>query len=57
VNFDGNVVGQNNGQPISYNRSSNTCTLTCHQMAHNPDGSVVAVSGSNVAPVVKGVAK
>jgi len=40
VNFDINVVGQNNGAPISYNRGSNTCTLTCHQTAHNADGSI-----------------
>jgi hypothetical protein len=40
VNFDVNVVGANGGLPISYNRSSNTCTLTCHQVVHNPDGSV-----------------
>ncbi len=40
VNFDINVVGQNNGAPISYNRSSNTCTLTCHNTAHNADGSI-----------------
>lgn len=40
VNFDANVVGQNNGAPISYNRSSNTCVLTCHQTAHNADGSI-----------------
>jgi hypothetical protein len=38
VNFDANVVGQNNGAPVSYNRSSNTCVLTCHQTAHNADG-------------------
>ena len=40
VNFDINVVGENNASPISYNRSSNTCTLTCHGTAHNPGGSV-----------------
>jgi len=57
VNFDGNVVGQNNGQPISYNRSSNTCTLACHQMAHNSDGSVTAVVSTGAAPLTKGVAK
>jgi hypothetical protein len=44
VNFDANVVGQNNGAPISYNRSSNTCTLTCHQTAHNADGTISTVS-------------
>jgi hypothetical protein len=40
VNFDINVVGENNGSPISYNRSSNTCILACHQTAHNAGGSV-----------------
>ena len=40
VNFDINVVAQNNGAPISYNRGSNTCTLTCHQTTHNADGSI-----------------
>ena len=40
VNFDINVVGQNNGAPISYNRGSNTCVLTCHQTSHNADGSI-----------------
>jgi Doubled CXXCH motif (Paired_CXXCH_1) len=40
VNFDANVVGQNNGVPISYNRSSNSCVLTCHQTAHNADGTI-----------------
>jgi predicted CXXCH cytochrome family protein len=42
VNFDVNVVGSNNSLPISYNRATNTCTLTCHQMAHNADGTVTA---------------
>jgi hypothetical protein len=45
VNFDVNVVGQNNGIPMGYNRGSNTCTLTCHQVAHNPDGTVTRMSG------------
>jgi hypothetical protein len=44
VNFDANVVGQNNGAPISYNRGTNTCTLMCHQMAHNADGTVSAAA-------------
>jgi hypothetical protein len=49
VNFDINVVGQNNAAPISYNRGSNTCTLTCHQTAHNADGSISSaqVSGQH----------
>ena len=38
VNFDVNVVGSNNGLPISYNRGTGNCTLTCHQVAHNGDG-------------------
>ncbi len=40
VNFDINVVGQNGGVPVSYSRSTNTCTLVCHNTAHNSDGSV-----------------
>ncbi len=43
VNFDMNVVGQNNGAPISYTRSTNTCVLTCHAKAHNSDGTVTIV--------------
>jgi predicted CXXCH cytochrome family protein len=46
VNFDGNVVGANNGAPISYNRSSNTCTLMCHSVAHNADGSVASAAAA-----------
>lgn len=42
VNFDANVVGENNGAPIAYSRSNNTCTLMCHQIAHNADGTVGA---------------
>ena len=42
VNFDVNVVGENNGAPIGYNRGSNSCTLMCHSVAHNADGSVGA---------------
>jgi predicted CXXCH cytochrome family protein len=44
VNFDVNVASPNGGLPISYNRATNTCTLVCHQVAHNPDGTVVAAS-------------
>ena len=44
VNFDVNVVGPAvvNGVavPISYNRGSNRCALACHQVTHNPDGTV-----------------
>ena len=40
VNFDANVVGSNGGLPVSYSRSTNTCTLMCHNAAHNADGSV-----------------
>jgi len=44
INFDINVVGQNQGAPISYNRASNNCTLVCHNAVHNANGSV-SVSG------------
>jgi Doubled CXXCH motif (Paired_CXXCH_1) len=42
VNFDINVVAQNQGAPISYNRGANSCVLMCHNAAHNPDGTVKA---------------
>jgi predicted CXXCH cytochrome family protein len=50
INFDINVVGANGGQPVSYNRNTNTCTLTCHNAAHNPDGSVKMITGGITAP-------
>jgi predicted CXXCH cytochrome family protein len=43
VSFDVNVVAPNNSVPVSYNRTTNTCTLTCHSYAHNSDGTVVLV--------------
>jgi predicted CXXCH cytochrome family protein len=53
VNFDANVVGQNSGAPISYNRNTNTCTLMCHSVAHNADGSVAAASSAKPKFVIK----
>jgi predicted CXXCH cytochrome family protein len=47
VNFDISVVAQNGGFPISYNRATNTCTLTCHNAAHAPNGSVTPVRAVN----------
>ena len=44
VNFDLNVVAPLGGRAISYSRATNTCTLVCHQVAHNPDGSVTTLS-------------
>lgn len=44
VNFDANVVGANNSAPIAYSRSSGTCTLMCHSVAHNADGSVASAA-------------
>jgi predicted CXXCH cytochrome family protein len=52
VNFDVNVVAANGGLPISYNRATNSCTLVCHQVAHNADGSVTAVVSSK-APGIR----
>jgi predicted CXXCH cytochrome family protein len=40
VNFDMNVVAPNGALPVSYNRGANTCVMVCHQVAHNPDGTV-----------------
>ncbi len=34
VNFDINVVAPNGNTPISYNKATNSCTLTCHNHAH-----------------------
>lgn len=48
VNFDVNVVAQNGGAPISYNRATNTCTLTCHNAAHSPSGSVSSASAGGL---------
>ena len=52
VNFDLNVVAPNGALPISYNRATNTCTMTCHQVAHNPDGSVTT-TGAHRAPGIR----
>ncbi len=53
VNFDANVVGQNGALPISYNRGSGTCTLMCHQVAHNSDGTVVGGGAGTAARKTK----
>lgn len=55
VNFDLKVVAENGTSsyvrsPISYNHGTNTCTLTCHNMSHNADGTVTH-AGSAKAPV------
>jgi len=50
VNFDVNVVAPNGASPISYSRATNSCTLSCHGMAHNPDGSVTPAR----APALRG---
>ena len=34
VNFDLNVVAAIGGDPISYSRATNSCTLTCHNHPH-----------------------
>jgi predicted CXXCH cytochrome family protein len=46
VNFDVNVVAPNGGLPISYNRAANNCTLTCHGVAHNANGTVTTAAVS-----------
>ena len=42
VNFDLGVVAENDSSkvPISYSRGTGTCTLKCHNVDHNADGSV-----------------
>jgi len=51
VNFDLNVVAPNGNSPISYNRSANTCTLTCHGYAH--DSTTTSQILRHRGPVVK----
>lgn len=34
INFDINVVAPNGATPITYNRTTGTCTLVCHTHAH-----------------------
>jgi hypothetical protein len=53
VKFDVNVTAPNRGLPISYRQASDTCTLTCHNAAHNPDRSV----SSTTSPEQPGVAE
>jgi hypothetical protein len=55
VNFDVNVVGPNGAAPISFNRGSGTCTLTCHMVSHNADGTVTnaPVTASSTGKVTK----
>jgi predicted CXXCH cytochrome family protein len=48
VNFDINVVAPNGPVPISYNRDTNTCTLTCHNTAHNADGTVTVAAAGGI---------
>jgi len=57
VNFDLNVAAPNSSTPsgplpISYNHATNTCVLTCHKAAHNPDGTVTLITSSS-KPVKK----
>ena len=49
ISFDANVVAPNAGSPVSYNQGPNTCTLTCHNVAHNANGTVsVGAAGVGV---------
>jgi len=45
VNFDLNVVAPNGATPIRYSRSSNSCSLVCHGVAHKMSGTTVAKPG------------
>lgn len=53
ISFDLAVVGQNDASnvPISYNHAANTCTLKCHNMNHNADGSVQPSSNRQLSRV------
>jgi predicted CXXCH cytochrome family protein len=50
VNFDLKVVAEtvtsrNLRSPISYNRGTGTCTLSCHNYSHNANGTVTSALG------------
>ena len=49
INFDVGVVAPNLTAPISYNATTNTCTLVCHNAVHNADGTV-SVNGTVLPP-------
>jgi predicted CXXCH cytochrome family protein len=42
VNFDINVVAPNGTTPIAYSRTTNSCSLTCHNQAHTLAGAAAA---------------
>jgi predicted CXXCH cytochrome family protein len=53
VNFDVNVVAQNGAAPISYSRATNTCVLMCHEVPHNPNGTVTGFTSQAPAHPAK----
>jgi predicted CXXCH cytochrome family protein len=44
VNFDLKVVASNGSTPVSYNRATNSCALTCHGAVHYANGSVLSAA-------------
>ncbi len=44
INFDLNVVAPNGATPVSYNRTTNSCSLVCHGTAHASSGTVSTVT-------------
>ena len=50
VDFDLNVVGKNGGLDISYDRGSNSCTLQCHNTAHDLGGGIRRLAPSQQLP-------
>ncbi len=43
INFDVNVVAPNGSLPVSYDRSTNTCSLVCHGEQHSSAGAAPAI--------------
>ncbi|HKN72667.1 MAG TPA: cytochrome c3 family protein [Terriglobales bacterium] len=52
VSFDVRVVARNDATeaPISYNQSTGTCTLKCHNYNHNQNGTVTTSRGKTPSP-------
>lgn len=51
IDFDVNVVAANGALPISYNRATNSCTLTCHGYAHTSATGVASTTSSATSNV------
>jgi len=50
VNFDASVVAPNGALPVSYDRSTNTCSLVCHNHVHSSAAAAKGVGMRSPGP-------